>query len=216
MWKALLRRRRAGPALPRAAADARHGIVRRPPTTSAPAGGAASERWRMSGCLSGSGAAWSATPCRAASLRPAGEPPGRPGAAPVRRRGARSSVGRRPVLPALLGGRGVLRVRHRRVYSRRVVGWQLAGHMSTTLVLDAPRMALGQRRSGADVASSTASRPSSSPTASGAAAHSSSSPSSSTSAGSTTTASTKPSPTFHQPRWRPSTLPCRRPISLSK
>jgi len=37
-------------------------------------------------------------------------------------------------------------------FSRRVVGWQLAGHMRTTLVLDALRMALGQRRPGADVA----------------------------------------------------------------
>jgi putative transposase len=37
-------------------------------------------------------------------------------------------------------------------YSRRVVGWQLANHMRTTLVLDALRMALGQRRPGADVA----------------------------------------------------------------
>jgi putative transposase len=37
-------------------------------------------------------------------------------------------------------------------YSRRVVGWQLAPHMRTTLVLDALRMALGQRRPGADVA----------------------------------------------------------------
>jgi putative transposase len=37
-------------------------------------------------------------------------------------------------------------------YSRRVVGWQLASHMRTTLVLDALRMALGQRRPGADVA----------------------------------------------------------------
>jgi putative transposase len=37
-------------------------------------------------------------------------------------------------------------------YSRRVVGWQLASHMRTTLVLDALRMALGQRRSGAAVA----------------------------------------------------------------
>jgi putative transposase len=37
-------------------------------------------------------------------------------------------------------------------YSRRIVGWQLAGHMRTTLVLDALRMALGQRRPGADVA----------------------------------------------------------------
>src|SRR3954464_1317928 len=37
-------------------------------------------------------------------------------------------------------------------YSRRVVGWQLASHMRTPLVLDALRMALGQRRPGADVA----------------------------------------------------------------
>jgi len=38
------------------------------------------------------------------------------------------------------------------VYSRRVVGWQLAGNMRTTLVLDALGMALGQRAPGADVA----------------------------------------------------------------
>jgi putative transposase len=38
------------------------------------------------------------------------------------------------------------------VYSRRVVGWQLAGHMRTDLVLDALRMALGRRRAGADLA----------------------------------------------------------------
>jgi transposase InsO family protein len=37
-------------------------------------------------------------------------------------------------------------------YSRMVVGWQLASHMRTTLVLDALRMALHSRRSGADVA----------------------------------------------------------------
>jgi putative transposase len=37
-------------------------------------------------------------------------------------------------------------------YSRRVVGWQLASHMRTTLVLDALRMALGTRRPGADIA----------------------------------------------------------------
>ena len=37
------------------------------------------------------------------------------------------------------------------VYSRRVVGWQLAGHMRTDLVLDALRMALSRRQSGADV-----------------------------------------------------------------
>jgi transposase InsO family protein len=36
-------------------------------------------------------------------------------------------------------------------HSRRVVAWQLASHMRTTLVLDALRMALGQRRPGADV-----------------------------------------------------------------
>jgi putative transposase len=37
-------------------------------------------------------------------------------------------------------------------WSRRVVGWQLAGHMRTTLVLDALRMALHQREPGADIA----------------------------------------------------------------
>jgi putative transposase len=37
------------------------------------------------------------------------------------------------------------------VYSRRVVGWQLAAHMRTDLVLDALRMALSRRASGADV-----------------------------------------------------------------
>jgi putative transposase len=37
------------------------------------------------------------------------------------------------------------------VFSRRVVGWQLAAHMRDTLVIDALRMALGTRRCGADV-----------------------------------------------------------------
>jgi putative transposase len=37
-------------------------------------------------------------------------------------------------------------------FSRRVVGWQLAAHMRTTLVLDVLRMALHQRAPGADVA----------------------------------------------------------------
>jgi putative transposase len=37
-------------------------------------------------------------------------------------------------------------------YSRRVVGWQLAAHMRTTLVLDALRMALSTRQPGADIA----------------------------------------------------------------
>ena len=36
-------------------------------------------------------------------------------------------------------------------FSRRVVGWQFASNMRTTLVLDALRMALATRRSGADV-----------------------------------------------------------------
>ena len=38
------------------------------------------------------------------------------------------------------------------VYSRKIVGWQFASHMRTDLVLDALRMALSQRRPGADVA----------------------------------------------------------------
>jgi len=37
------------------------------------------------------------------------------------------------------------------VFSRRVVGWQLAGHMRTTLVSDALQMALCTRRRGAEV-----------------------------------------------------------------
>jgi putative transposase len=37
-------------------------------------------------------------------------------------------------------------------FSRKVVGWQLAPHARTTLVLDALRMALGTRPAGADVA----------------------------------------------------------------
>jgi putative transposase len=36
-------------------------------------------------------------------------------------------------------------------YSRRIVGWQFASHMRTDLVLDALRMALTRRDSGADV-----------------------------------------------------------------
>jgi putative transposase len=37
-------------------------------------------------------------------------------------------------------------------FSRRIVGWQFAPHMRTTLVLDALRMALHQRAPGAEVA----------------------------------------------------------------
>ena len=36
-------------------------------------------------------------------------------------------------------------------FSRAIGGWQLAGHMRTTLVLDALRMTLGTRQHGADV-----------------------------------------------------------------
>ena len=36
------------------------------------------------------------------------------------------------------------------VFSRMIVGWQLAANMRTTLVLDALRMALGLRAPGAD------------------------------------------------------------------
>jgi len=49
-------------------------------------------------------------------------------------------------------------------YSRRVVGWQFAGHMRTNLAADALRMALTRRQTGADVAlvhhSDAASQPS--------------------------------------------------------
>jgi putative transposase len=38
------------------------------------------------------------------------------------------------------------------VYSRRVVGWQLAGHMRASLVCDALRMAVSTRPRGADIA----------------------------------------------------------------
>jgi putative transposase len=38
------------------------------------------------------------------------------------------------------------------VFSRKIVGWQLASHMRTDLVLDALRMALGTRDLGADFA----------------------------------------------------------------
>ena len=37
------------------------------------------------------------------------------------------------------------------VFSRRIVGWQLAGHMRSSLVTDALGMALSRRRAGADV-----------------------------------------------------------------
>jgi transposase InsO family protein len=72
------------------------------------------------------------------------------GAARLRGAGARSLVGGGLHLSALLGGL-LFFAFVIDVYSRRVVGWQLAPHMRTTLVLDALRMALSRRRGGADV-----------------------------------------------------------------
>jgi transposase InsO family protein len=61
-----------------------------------------------------------------------------------------SAYGHRRI-PALLAGASVLRLRDRCLFEM-VVGWQLAPHMRTDLVLDALRMALHQRGPGADVA----------------------------------------------------------------
>jgi hypothetical protein len=112
------------------------------------------------------GAACSASCARTGSSAPsdAGSRGGRHGPAsthtPARTPCSVSSPSRRPtgcgwptVLPALLGWEGVVPVALLiEAYSPRVVGWQLASHMRTTLVLDALPMALAQRRSGADVA----------------------------------------------------------------
>ena len=59
--------------------------------------------------------------------------------------GARSAVGWRPVTYLRCWEGVVYFAFVIDVYSRRVVGWQLAGHMRTDLVLDALRMALGTR-----------------------------------------------------------------------
>ena len=67
------------------------------------------------------------------------------------RRAAQRAVGRRPHLPALLGG-GLYLAFIIDVFSRMIVGWQLAAHMRKELVLDALRMAIGLRGPGADVA----------------------------------------------------------------
>ncbi len=51
------------------------------------------------------------------------------------------------------GGRPILSsgTSWRRARSRKIVGWQLATHMRTDLVLEALKMALAQRGAGADV-----------------------------------------------------------------
>jgi putative transposase len=63
----------------------------------------------------------------------------------LHRGGAQSAVGRRhylhPHLDRLSLSRGVLDV-----FSRRIVGWAMATHLRTELVLEALNMALGQRR----------------------------------------------------------------------
>ena len=60
---------------------------------------------------------------------------------------AERAVGRRHHVSALLGGRRVLHLMLD-AYSRRIVGWQFAGHIRTELVLDALRMAIYQRDPG--------------------------------------------------------------------
>jgi putative transposase len=90
-------------------------------------------------------------PWRTTRADPQGTSPARPRPARLQRAGARPAVGRGPVLRALLGGL-VFFAFVIDAFSRKVVGWQLAPHMRTTLVLDALRMALGTRAPGADVA----------------------------------------------------------------
>ena len=117
MWKALLRAGESGAALPGAAADARPRDLR---------------------ARSGAGKPW-----RTTNGRSAGAPP--PGSR-VKRDFTATAPNRLWVadlhVSALLGGRRVLRFVID-VFSRKVVGWQLASHMRTDLVLDALRMALG-------------------------------------------------------------------------
>jgi putative transposase len=58
-----------------------------------------------------------------------------------------------PTSPICAAGRGLVFFAFViEAYSRRIVGWQFAPHMRSTLVLDALRMALHQRTPGADVA----------------------------------------------------------------
>ena len=77
--------------------------------------------------------------------RRAGAGPARSGPARLQRAGARPPVGCATSATSGLGGRRVLRLVID-VYSRRIVGWHFAAHMRATLVLDALRMALAQRR----------------------------------------------------------------------
>lgn len=79
--------------------------------------------------------------------RPGGAAPAGPGGARFQRHRAEPALGRRFHLPAL---RALFFSFVIDAFSRKVVGWQLASHMRTDLVLDALRMALGQREPGAD------------------------------------------------------------------
>jgi HTH-like domain len=122
MWKALLR---AGETVPRCRVQRlmrSHGIVgakRR------------GRRWRTT------------RPDPDAHRRP------RSRAGQVRRRGARSVVGRRPVLPQVLGGPGVRRLRHRRLQPpdrRLAVGVAHAHHAGARRAADGARPAPPGRR----------------------------------------------------------------------
>ena len=128
MWKALLRAGEQVGARPGRAADARSTASRAP--------SAAASR----------GARPTPDP---AALRPPGPRPAR-----LHRRAAGRALVRGLHLPALLGGRRVLRFVID-AYSRRIVGWQFASHMRTDLVLDALRMALAPARSPAPTSSSS-------------------------------------------------------------
>ena len=81
-------------------------------------------------------------PWRTTIADPAATRGARPRRARLHRRAAGRAVGGGLHLPALLGGPGVLQLRHRRLSAGAIVGWQFASHMRTDLVLDALRMAL--------------------------------------------------------------------------
>ena len=85
-------------------------------------------------------------PWRTTIARPDGAPPPRSRPARLHRRRGPTSCGS-PTSPTCAAGRAWCSSRSSSTPTRRrVVGWQLAGHMRTDLVLDALRMALGTPR----------------------------------------------------------------------